>query len=125
MAAAEDVYYITRDGSAVIGLNQLLAVPSQLTEVELRAIEGMCARSVVTMVCQRTALAMPALRGDGAIHRLSEHGLYYVGPDGSVWLLSRPDHRPDLDGPEMDFAVATVEAGKATLTRLRQELERL
>jgi len=120
---AEDVYYVPRDGGTAIGLNQLLEVPGHLTEVELEAISGMCGRSSVTMSYRNSIPPMPAWRAGGSMGRLP-HGLYYVGPDGSVWLISQPDSRPDLDGSAMDFAVATVRMGQENLDRLRRDRQR-
>lgn len=121
---AEDVYYVPRDGGPAIGLNQLLEVPAQLTVIELRAIEEMAGRSSTTMGCRNTADPTDPVRLAGEIEGLP-HGLYYVGPTGEVYLISEPARRPDLDGPAMDFAKATVDAGRENLQRLRAELDRL
>jgi hypothetical protein len=122
--AAEDVYYIPRDGGTAIGLNQLMEVPAQLTEVELTAIDIMCRRSATTMRSRLGGVTMPPLRGHGSIRNLA-HGLYYVDPAGGVYVISQDGFRPDLIGPAMDFAVATVESGCDNLQRLRGERERL
>jgi hypothetical protein len=121
---AEDVYYVPRDGSAAIGLNQLMELPGQLSEVELAAIDEMATRSHWTMGCRATADPMGPLRLHGSIEHLA-HGLYYVGPTGGVYVISQDGVRPDLRGPAMDFARATVETGRSNLRRLRAELDRL
>jgi hypothetical protein len=121
---AEDVYYVPRDASGAIGLNQLLQVPAQLSEIELEAIDEMAGRSHNTMGCRTTADTMGPLRLHGSIESLA-HGLYYVGPNGGVYVISQDRTRPDLTGPAMDFARATVEAGRSNLRRLRTELNRL
>lgn len=116
MALAEDVYYVTRDGQDVIGLNQLLELPAALGQVELEAIETMAQRSVTTMGRRRSALPCEPVGAD-AVPRTP--GLYYVGPDSDVWVISDQDRRPDLDGTAMDFAVGTVKAGLENLRELR------
>jgi hypothetical protein len=122
-AAPEDVYYATRDCAEVIGLNQLLAVPA-LSEIELGAIDEMCTRSYRTMGGRTTVAPIGAWRANGNVQGLSR-GLYYVDPDSNVWLLSQEGVRPDLDGTQMDFARATVEAGRQNLAKLRSEAKRV
>lgn len=122
-SVAEDVYYVARDGRQAFGLNQLMAVPG-LSEIELAAIEGMCDRSSGTMRMRATAQPVPPLRHDGSIMDLP-HGLYYVGPGGQVWLISEELARPDLQGPAMDFAIATVASGLENLSRMRRELKQI
>lgn len=117
---AEDVYYVTRDTQDVIGLNQLLQVPSGLSQIELEAIDTMAGRSETTMQRQTTATPQESL----GTRVPRAHGLYYVDPDGQVWLLSAEGIRPDLDGTRMDFARATVRAGRRNLDALAQELRR-
>lgn len=121
---AEDVYYVPRAEGEAIGLNQLMALPQQLSTVEIEAILRMCGRSKHTMACRVTKDPVPAtLPADfPAGLEVLQHGLYYVDPDGAAWLISNDDTRPDLDGPAMDFAIATVQAGEDNLSRLRAEL---
>ena len=109
MTLAEDVYYITRDERDAIGLNQLIEVPRQLSAIELQAIETMCERAKTTMGRRTTALACRPIGTSEQPNVLRRpHGLYYVDSYGVVWLLSAEDERPDLDGTDMDFAIATV-----------------
>jgi hypothetical protein len=122
-SVAEDVYYVSRDGRTMFGLNQLLAIPG-LGEIELEAIDRMCGRSSDTMSWRVSSRPTAALRADGSIEDLP-HGLYYIAPDCAVWRISDPGSRPDLDGPQMDFAIATVTSGRANLHRLRSELDRI
>jgi hypothetical protein len=118
---AEDVYYVTRDNHQVIGLNQLLTLPAQLTEVELEAIEVMCNRSASAMGHRITYAPLAALEWPSTLHSLP-HGLYYIDQNGAVWVISRPERRPDLDGVAMDFAIATDTSGLNNLRRLRNKL---
>lgn len=118
---AEDVYYVTRDNHQVIGLNQLLTLPAQLTEVELEAIEVMCDRSASAMGCRVSYAPLTALDWPSTLQSLP-HGLYYIDQNGAVWVISRPERRPDLDGVAMDFAIATVTSGLNNLRRLRSQL---
>ena len=121
---AEDVYYVTRDDHEAIGLNQLMAVPAHLTEVELEAIDVMCNRSRVAMNCRNSYTPLPPWRSHGSPTPPEHlpHGLYYVDRDSTIWMVSLPDYRPDLDGTAMDFAIATVTSGQENLRRLRTQM---
>lgn len=121
MNVAEDVYYVTRDGNDVFGLNQLMYVPPQLSRIEVEAIQAMCGRARGNMLRMNGAAPLFPLSAT-SLAQLA-HGLYYVGPDGRAWLLSQKDCRPDLDGTEMDFAQGTVEAGASNLYKLQLGIE--
>lgn len=123
---AEDVYYVPRDqpGEA-IGLNQLMAVPPALTEIELEALDQMLVRAEETMLRIVTARLVAPVRSRVTTNILGEpHGLYYVDPQGNIWPLSLPEFRPALAGEEMDFAIGTVRAGQKKLSQLRDEARR-